>query len=126
MCLQTVLNDIQNPVGGIVLAHQLQLVVSLGCDDGDHIGIRAEARAGRKDLRGMVFCVSGRLATFTNHDHLNIVLAPHGALLRETVTTGVDYLVAAEDTGKIARAEQLGIEIITEEELNRMLLSQEG
>ena len=75
-------------------------------------------------LAGKTIVVSGKLNTFTNRDELKECLAAVGAVLTENLTLGVDYLLTNtpySGTAKNKKAEELGIQKITEQEFNDLI-----
>lgn len=73
-------------------------------------------------LTGKNICVTGKLNNFTR-DSINIAIESAGAKAVGSVSKNTDYLVTNEASGssKYKKAVQLGIPIITEEELIKML-----
>lgn len=75
-------------------------------------------------LNGKTFVVTGKLKTFTSRDELKECLTAVGAVLTETMSEEVDYLLTntpKSGTAKNKKAEELGITKITEDELNEMI-----
>ena len=89
-------------------------------------GVRvAEDRAstaptGARPLAGMTFVVTGTLPTFSREEAQEFIKA-RGGKVAGSVSSKTSYLVAGEAAGsKLTKAQQLGIEIIGEEELRKM------
>jgi len=70
-------------------------------------------------LDGKSFCCTGKVSRTRKEIEADIVLA--GGVIK-SVSKNLDYLVAGEKAGsKLAKAEKLGIKVITESELEEML-----
>jgi DNA ligase (NAD+) len=81
----------------------------------------APARAGSRVLEGKTLVVTGTLKGYTR-DEIHEVIARHGGRAASSVSSKTDYLVAGEEAGsKLAKARQLGVPILTEEQLEAML-----
>lgn len=89
----------------------------LGC------GIRFEdtSLSGSGPLSGLTFVVTGSLSGFTR-DEVKDYIIRYGGRVLSSVSKKLDYLVAGEDAGsKLEKARQLGIKIISEEELKALV-----
>ncbi|MCH2131961.1 MAG: NAD-dependent DNA ligase LigA, partial [Pirellulaceae bacterium] len=72
-------------------------------------------------LAGKTLVVSGKLQTYTR-DEIHKMIAAHGGRAASSISKNTDYLVVGENAGsKLAKAEQLGVDVITEQELEAML-----
>jgi len=73
-------------------------------------------------LKGKSFVISGTFQKF-NRDELKDTIKNNGGKLLSGITGNVDYLVAGDNMGpsKKAKAENLGIQIIDENEFIKML-----
>ncbi len=73
-------------------------------------------------IKGLVFVVSGKLQTFTNRDALKLYITENGGKLISAISANVDCLITNEGTNssKFKKAEELGIEIISEQQFNKM------
>ncbi|NPA37863.1 MAG: NAD-dependent DNA ligase LigA [Chlorobi bacterium] len=73
-------------------------------------------------LNGKTFVISG---TFSNHsrDEIKELIERYGGKNTSSLSSKTDYLVAGENMGpaKLAKAEKLGIPIISEEDFEKML-----
>ncbi len=77
--------------------------------------------AGEKPLEGKTFVLTGTLSTLTR-DEAKIRLQALGAKVTGSVSKKTDYVVAGENAGsKLARAEELGVEVLDEEAMLRLL-----
>lgn len=72
-------------------------------------------------LSGLTFVLTGTLLTMTREQAKQLI-EEHGGKVASSVSKNVNYLLAGEDAGsKLAKAKQLGIPMIAEEELKRMI-----
>jgi DNA ligase (NAD+) len=87
-------------------------------------GIRMEADVARPDnlpLAGQEYVITGKLE-FSPRKDIEAALRELGAATSSTVTRKTNYLVAGVDPGsKMAKAQQLGVEILSEDDLLRTL-----
>lgn len=77
-----------------------------------------------KDLSGMTFIITGSLNQFPNRDVAKEEIELHNGKVSGSVSAKTDYLVNNEinsNSGKNKKAKELGISIITEEQLIAML-----
>ena len=75
-------------------------------------------------LSGKTFVVTGKLKTFVSRDELNDCLTTCGAVLTETLTADVNYLITNtpnSGTAKNKKAIELGVQRITEAQFNEMI-----
>jgi len=86
------------------------------------VKFRAEERRGaRPELAGKVFVFTGALKSYTR-DEAQRIVESLGGKASSSVSRKTDYVVAGEGAGsKLARARELGVKIITEEEFKRMV-----
>ena len=87
-------------------------------------GLQFEATTSERSseaLAGKSFVVSGRFSR--SRDEMKALIEAHGGRNLAAVSGNVDYIVAGEKMGpaKLKKAEKLGIRIIDEEELLRMI-----
>lgn len=73
-------------------------------------------------LNGKTFVISGTFAT-KSRDEIKALIEDNGGKNLSAVSSNTDYLVAGENMGpsKLAKAEQLGIVIISEQEFLKMI-----
>lgn len=73
-------------------------------------------------LTGMRFVVSGVFSKYSR-DELKALIEHHGGKISSSISSKTSYLVAGDNMGpaKKAKAESLGVTLISEEELNTML-----
>ncbi|WP_322796470.1 NAD-dependent DNA ligase LigA [Tepidiforma sp.] len=77
--------------------------------------------AGAGPLEGLTIVVTGRLERMSRAEAEDAIRA-RGGKVGSSVTKGTDYLVVGEDAGsKLAKAQQLGMKLLTEEEFERLL-----
>ncbi len=88
------------------------------------VGVKMESATragGRRALEGKTLVVTGTLAKYSR-DEIEELITRHGGHAASSVSKNTDYLVAGEKAGsKLAKAEQLGVKVITEEEFERLL-----
>jgi DNA ligase (NAD+) len=76
-------------------------------------------------LGGLVFVVTGTLPSL-KRDEAKRLIQQAGGKVTETVSSQTNYLLAGEKAGsKLAKAEKLGIEVISEAELMAMIAGSE-
>jgi DNA ligase (NAD+) len=81
----------------------------------------APAVAGPRPLEGKTFVVTGTLKRYSR-DEIHEVIARHGGRAASSVSKKTDYLVAGEEAGsKLAKARQLGVRVIGEEEFEKLM-----
>ena len=72
---------------------------------------------------GCTIVATGKLVNFTR-DGINAKIASLGATPGSSVTKKTDYLICGEKAGsKLAKAQQLGVKILTEQEFLGMIAS---
>lgn len=75
-------------------------------------------------LEGLTFCVTGKLKNFKNRDELKAAIEAHGGKVTTSVSAKTNYLVNNDinsTSSKNVTAKNLGIPIITEEEVMKLL-----
>jgi DNA ligase (NAD+) len=84
--------------------------------------MRAEAAAQTpQPLAGQTFVITGTLPSMSRDDAQALIEA-HGGKVTDSVSKKTDYLVVGESPGsKLAKAQTLGIKIIGEEELRKLV-----
>lgn len=88
---------------------------------GVHLGDGAAQKDVTGPLTGLTFVVTGRLPTLTRDQAKQRIVAA-GGKVSETVSRKTSYVLAGEEPGsKYDRAQALGVPIISEEELLRMI-----
>jgi len=86
----------------------------------------AEAPAGDLPLSGMEFVITGRMET-SGRQEIEARIRSLGGKAASDVTRRTNYVVAGSDPGsKLARAQSLGIKILSEKELLDLLNSRDG
>lgn len=92
-----------------------------------HAGVHwpaVEKRSGESLVAGKTFVLTGTLPTLTR-DEAKDLLTAQGARVSGSVSRRTDYVVAGAEAGsKLAKAEELGIRVIGEEELRKLLAGQ--
>ena len=75
-------------------------------------------------LEGKTFCVTGKLKHFKNRDELSAAVTAAGGKVTSSVSSKTDYLVNNDidsTSAKNLKAKELGIPIITEEQLQELM-----
>ena len=81
----------------------------------------AEEDGASDKLAGRTFVLTGTLSKYTRKD-AEALIARAGGTCSGSVSKKTDYVVAGEDAGsKLKKAQELGIPVLTEEELEAML-----
>lgn len=89
----------------------------------DKIIDRTIARQGQEGITGLNIAVTGKLDTYTNRNELKAFILKNGGQLVPSLTAKVDYLIMNDpdsDSSKAKKAQDLGIEIITEHRFNEI------
>jgi DNA ligase (NAD+) len=74
-------------------------------------------------LEGKTLVVTGTLSRYSR-DEIQELIARHGGRAASSVSKNTDYVVAGEKAGsKLAKAQQLGVPVITEEEFQELIAS---
>ena len=93
-------------------------------DDLKSVGVGMESTTttgGPRALEGKTLVVTGTLQKY-GRDEIEELIARHGGHAASSVSKKTDYLVAGEKAGsKLAKAQELGVPVITEEEFERLL-----
>ena len=86
----------------------------------------SRAKAGESPLQGLSFVLTGRLQGFTR-DEMKRKIQSAGGRVVGSVSSKTDYVVAGEDPGsKLDKAQELGITILSEEDLLSLIADMEG
>jgi DNA ligase (NAD+) len=86
--------------------------------------IPSENEEAEKPFSGMTFVITGSLEHFANRDELKEQLISLGAKVAGSVSKNTTYLInndAASSSSKNKKARELGIPILTEESLLKMI-----
>ena len=89
----------------------------------DTIIDRTIARQGQEGIAGLNIVVTGKLDTFANRNELKAFIQKKGGQLMPSLTAKADYLIMNDpdsDSSKAKKAQELGIEIITEHRFNEI------
>ena len=74
---------------------------------------------------GKTFVVTGKLTKYTR-DEIEQLIEAHGGRVSSSVSKKTDYLIAGEQAGsKLAKAQQLGVQLLDEQQFERLLSSNE-
>lgn len=84
---------------------------------------KPETTSSSNGLEGKVFCITGSLNHFTNRDEVKEKIESLGGKVSGSVNTKTDYLVCNEvsNSSKYKKAQSLGVKIVNEDELIKML-----
>ncbi|HEY8505789.1 MAG TPA: BRCT domain-containing protein, partial [Gemmataceae bacterium] len=73
------------------------------------------------DLGGKTFVVTGTLSRYSREE-IESLIKRLGGKATGSVSKNTDYLIAGENAGsKLAKAKELGVEIISEDDFDRMI-----
>ena len=93
-------------------------------EDLKSVGVKMESTAragGPRALEGKTLVVTGTLTKYSR-DEIEELITRHGGHAASSVSKNTDYLVAGEKAGsKLAKARQLGVKVISEDEFERLL-----
>lgn len=101
-----------------------QSIRPLGVLDGSEVFEDVYADIAEKRLKGKTFVVTGDMKTFPIREYLKKFIISHGGRMTGSVSKKTSYLIAndqSEKTSKLAKAQELGTPIITEEEFLKMV-----
>ncbi|MCL7452234.1 MAG: NAD-dependent DNA ligase LigA [Anaerolineae bacterium] len=95
----------------------------------EEAGVRTEAEAvepaGPQPLEGLTFVITGTLPAMSR-DQAKAYIEAHGGKVTGSVSGNTDYLVAGERAGsKLTKAEKLGVAVIDEAALRRLVSSEQ-
>jgi DNA ligase (NAD+) len=93
-------------------------------EDLKSVGVKMKSAAhagGSRALEGKTLVVTGTLQKYSR-DEIEKLITQHGGHAASSVSKNTDYVVAGEKAGsKLAKAEQLGVKVINEEEFEELL-----
>ncbi|NCC67173.1 MAG: NAD-dependent DNA ligase LigA [Clostridia bacterium] len=95
--------------------HQIELL--------SQAGVSFDSREEKLDDRfaGMVFVLTGALSSYAR-DEASAIIEKYGGKVSGSVSKKTSYVLAGEDAGsKLAKAQQLGIPVLAEEEFRKLL-----
>jgi DNA ligase (NAD+) len=111
---QSVFDWLHNPYGQQTVEELRAAGVSL------EVAVGGPASAS-KALEGKTIVVTGTLKKFTR-DEIQELIAQHGGRAASSVSKKTDFVLAGEEAGsKLAKAQSLGVPVITEEQFEQML-----
>ena len=85
------------------------------------VTLAASASRIKGKLAGKVFVLTGTLPTYSRDEAKSIIEA-HGGKVVSSVSKNVHYVLVGTEAGsKLAKAQQLGIPLLSEDDLNKML-----
>ena len=93
------------------------------CERLKELGLKTDASASEKldTLGGMTFVLTGTLPTMTR-DEASELIKQNGGKVSGSVSKKTSYVVAGEEAGsKLTKAKELGVPVISEDELKAML-----
>ena len=93
-------------------------------EDLKSLGVKMKSAArtgGPRALEGKTLVVTGTLQKYSR-DEIEELITRHGGHAASSVSKNTDYLVAGEKAGsKLAKAQELGVPVITEDEFDELL-----
>lgn len=93
-------------------------------EDLKSVGVKMKSTArggGSRALEGKTLVVTGTLQKYSR-DEIEELITRHGGHAASSVSKNTDYVVAGEKAGsKLAKAEQLGVPVVTEEQFEQLL-----
>jgi DNA ligase (NAD+) len=88
---------------------------------GVHMDIEIAETAGPQPLADLTFVITGTLPTMSREQAKALIQA-HGGRVTGSVSSKTDYLLAGERAGgKLAKAEKLGVQVLDESALRKMI-----
>jgi len=103
--------------------HNREVIAALVAQGVEPQTVRKASGKNATRLAGKTFVITGTLSAMSR-DEAKVFLQEAGAKVTGSVSAKTDYLLAGENAGsKLARAEKLGVKIITEDELSALLKS---
>lgn len=73
------------------------------------------------EIAGKIFVLTGKLTKYTR-DEASKLLEARGGIVKGSVTKTTNYLVVGEKPGsKLTKAQELGTEILSEDDLEKIL-----
>ena len=78
----------------------------------------------KNSLEGLTFCITGKVHTVRNRDELKSIIEIHGGKVVSSMSSKVNYLINNDITSTSSKnktAKELGVPVITEEQLGGML-----
>ncbi len=77
-------------------------------------------------IAGKTFVLTGKLIKYTR-DAAGKLIAAHGGIVKSTVSKNTDYVIAGDKAGaKLSKAWELGITILSEDEFEQLLTSEQN
>ena len=111
------------PVISVVIQSIQLTPIGVGREAGLKFEIETLDEVGVQTLTGFKFVVSGVFSNFSR-DEIKSLVEKHGGQILSGVSKKTDYLVAGDKMGpsKLEKAHKLGVSIISEEELEKMIV----
>lgn len=111
----------QHIVNFFAQLHNCEVIAALQAAGVTPQKLKRLANQQAQKLAGKTFVITGTLSSMTR-DEAKLVLQQAGAKVTGSISAKTDYLLAGENAGsKQARAEKLGVEIISEDALAKLL-----
>jgi DNA ligase (NAD+) len=112
--------EIAGSVVGFFKVEENRVLVERLREAGLRFEMEQPAERGPMSLKGLSFVVTGTLPTLSRQAAKQFI-EDHGGIVRSGVSANTDYVVAGENPGsKLDRARELGVAILTENELRRL------
>ncbi len=114
---ESVFNFMQSDYGREAVA----ALMAAGVNTQAPLASQRQSASSEGALAGKSFVVTGTLSKYTREEIQELIVA-HGGKATSSVSKNTDFLVAGEKAGsKLAKAQQLGVPVLTEEGLEAML-----
>jgi DNA ligase (NAD+) len=92
-------------------------------NDGLTMEIETGAQDSNSEIAGKTFVLTGTLSKYKRSEATKLI-EERGGVVKSSVSKVTDFVIAGEDAGsKLAKAQQLGIKILSEDEFETLINS---